>query len=63
MSARSSFWADLKASFSGWVGLVVAAVVGIVLGVGIYNLVYAGFTDYLGNMINNTVYIVIAVTR
>ena len=49
MSARSSFWADLKASFSGWVGLVVAAVVGIVLGVGIYTLVYAGFTDYLGN--------------
>ncbi len=49
MSARSSFWADLKASFSGWVGIIVAAVVGIVLGVGIYTLFYAGFTDYLGN--------------
>ena len=42
-------WHDFTRAFTGWVGVTLAALIGIIVGVGIFTMYYAGFTSYFGN--------------
>ena len=42
-------WRAFVSTFSGWKGIVLAALVGAVIGVGAMTLQAAGFTNYFGN--------------
>lgn len=42
-------WHDFTRAFTGWMGVTLAALIGIILGVGIFTMYYAGFTSYFGN--------------
>ena len=42
-------WLDFTRAFTGWMGVTLAALIGIILGVGIFTMYYAGFTSYFGN--------------
>lgn len=44
-----SLWRDFTHAFSGWSGIVLAALLGVVLGVGLFTVQYSGVTDYLGD--------------
>ena len=42
-------WHDFTRAFTGWIGVTLAALIGIIVGVGIFTMYYAGFTSYFGN--------------
>ena len=42
-------WHDFTRAFTGWVGVTLGALIGIIVGVGIFTMYYAGFTSYFGN--------------
>lgn len=44
-----SLWRDFTNAFTGWMGIVLAALIGIILGVGLFTFYYAGITNYFGN--------------
>lgn len=51
--AKPRFFSGVKSwlsrAFSGGIGLVAAALIGVVGGMGVYTLGYSGFTNYLGD--------------
>lgn len=42
-------WWEFTHSFTGWMGVMLAGILGIILGVGIFTAQYAGVTGYLGD--------------
>lgn len=44
-----NLWRDFTHAFTGWMGIALAALLGVILGVGLFTMYYAGFTSYLGN--------------
>lgn len=42
-------WNEFTHAFTGWMGVALAALIGVILGVGAYTFMYAGIADYLGN--------------
>lgn len=42
-------WSEFTHAFTGWAGIALASLLGVVLGVGVYTLQYSGVTGYLGN--------------
>lgn len=42
-------WHDFTHAFTGWMGVALAALLGVILGVGLYTMVYAGFFSYFGD--------------
>lgn len=44
-----NLWRDFTNAFTGWMGIVLAALIGIILGVGIFTVLYSGVYSYLGN--------------
>lgn len=44
-----SLWRGFTRAFAGWSGIALAALLGAVLGVGLFTLQYSGVTGYLGD--------------
>ena len=44
-----ALWSDFTHAFTGWRGIGLAALLGVVLGVGGFTVHYSGVTGYLGN--------------
>ena len=42
-------WQDFTRAFTGWTGVALAALLGAVLGVGVFTVFYSGSTEYLGD--------------
>ena len=42
-------WQDFTRAFTGWTGVALAALLGMILGVGAFTVHYSGATDYLGD--------------
>lgn len=42
-------WRDFTGAFTGWMGIALAALIGTILGVGIFTFFYAGIASYFGN--------------
>ena len=42
-------WHDFTHAFTGWTGITLAALLGVIIGVGAYTFHYAGITNYFGN--------------
>ena len=42
-------WHEFTSAFTGWVGIALAALIGVILGVGLFTFYYAGITNYFGN--------------
>jgi len=40
-------WQDFTRAFTGWTGVALAALLGAVLGVGVFTVFYSGSTEYL----------------
>ena len=40
-------WRDFANAFTGWMGIALAALLGVLLGVGIYTMFYSGVISYL----------------
>jgi cytochrome c nitrite reductase small subunit len=43
------FWHGFTRVFAGWTGIGLAALIGVILGIGLFTMYYAGFTKYFGN--------------
>lgn len=44
-----SRWQAFTRAFTGWTGVALAALLGMILGVGAFTVYYSGATDYLGD--------------
>ena len=42
-------WNDFTHAFTGWLGVTLAALIGVILGVGFFTFFYAGTLSYFGN--------------
>lgn len=42
-------WRDFTHAFTGWTGIALAALLGIIIGVAVFTMYYAGFTKYFGD--------------
>ena len=42
-------WHDFTRAFTGWIGVTLAALIGIIVGVGIFTMYFAGFSSFFGN--------------
>ncbi|NLE97497.1 MAG: cytochrome c nitrite reductase small subunit [Propionibacterium sp.] len=42
-------WFDFTHAFTGWMGIILAALVGVIIGVAGFTLHFAGFTNYFGD--------------
>lgn len=49
MRVIKRLWHDFTNAFTGWMGIALAALLGVILGVGIYTMFYSGVTNYLGD--------------
>lgn len=42
-------WADFTRAFTGWMGIALAALIGVIIGIAAFTFYYAGITSYFGN--------------
>ena len=49
MTLLKRFWHGFTRVFAGWTGIGLAALIGVILGIGLFTMYYAGFTKYFGN--------------
>lgn len=49
VSLVKRLWHDFTHAFTGWLGLALAALLGVIIGVAGFTMYYAGFTSYFGN--------------
>lgn len=42
-------WRDFTNAFTGWMGILLASLIGIIIGVGSFTFLYAGIANYFGN--------------
>ena len=49
MALLKRMWRGFTGAFTGWTGIGLAALIGVILGVGVFTMYFAGFTKYFGN--------------
>ena len=42
-------WREFTHAFTGWLGIALAALIGVILGIGLFTFYYAGIANYFGN--------------
>ncbi len=42
-------WREFTHAFTGWLGIALAALIGAILGIGLFTFYYAGIANYFGN--------------
>ncbi len=49
MKLIKRLWHEFTHAFTGWMGIILAALIGVILGVGLFTFHYAGIASYFGN--------------